>query len=558
MNINAAMPAMTLQSYTGTAAATDIANGKVTDFSGELGNFIQSEQTMQNAQTVAQQTEIQNADAEVTPEAVEIIASDMELTQELSEKYAGYMHSEILAMLTAHSNSDELQQILEFNVEAETAVQGVENEGKIQTIEVTDIMPDIDDMPIPETKEADIVSIQPSGTKKDGTDGIQLPVTEEKNDGSIQIPEIEETDVAGVQPSETSEADIPDMMLPDTEKTDIPVFTEEVKTAVTEKISTYSLAEGGYENPAESPVISVVDSNVDNLQLTSVHTDTTIVQKAQVTATGENAAATHKSVENPNGEKPVTVDNSLSEVSETLTATKGKISAVEVTETQVSGITEQSDEQVQENFGFERHFSGRRIESRSEEAQQLAKSISGTKSESDLEVTEKVTVKTDSADTAENLLTGKEFSQNLTVNEQPAEKSEAPVRMTVSETYTLISEKAGNEGRQTFTVELNPETLGKITVRMVNEGGKLSVEILTETDAAKQLFNEKATELAYNLKQNDVEIQSYRVETDDTQLFNESFDGSSKNPYRESKQTAEAPEDYDEFERLFDEIVNMQ
>ena len=98
--------------------------------------------------------------------------------------------------------------------------------------------------------------------------------------------------------------------------------------------------------------------------------------------------------------------------------------------------------------------------------------------------------------------------------------------------------------------------MGKITVRMTNESGKLSVEILTETEAAKQLFEAKANELAYNLKQNDVEIQSYRVESDETQLFNENFDGSSKNPYKEQRKT-EAPEDYDEFERLFDELVNM-
>ena len=81
------------------------------------------------------------------------------------------------------------------------------------------------------------------------------------------------------------------------------------------------------------------------------------------------------------------------------------------------------------------------------------------------------------------------------------------------------------------------------------------MEILTETQSAKQLFEARANELVYNLKQNDVEIQSYKVESD-SQLFNQSFDGSSKNPYRQ-QQNKGGSQDRDEFERLFEEIVSM-
>ena len=81
------------------------------------------------------------------------------------------------------------------------------------------------------------------------------------------------------------------------------------------------------------------------------------------------------------------------------------------------------------------------------------------------------------------------------------------------------------------------------------------MEILTETQSAKQLFEARANELVYNLKQNDVEIQSYKVESD-SQLFNQSFDGSSKNPYRQ-QQNKDGSQDRDEFERLFEEIVSM-
>ena len=111
-------------------------------------------------------------------------------------------------------------------------------------------------------------------------------------------------------------------------------------------------------------------------------------------------------------------------------------------------------------------------------------------------------------------------------------------------------------GKTALTVVLTPETLGKITVRMVNESGKLTVEILTETAEAKQLLQAKSEQLAYALRNDNVELTSYKVETSQTELFQRDFDGSSKNPYRQQSQKDNNNES-DEFDSLLGEIQAM-
>ena len=194
----------------------------------------------------------------------------------------------------------------------------------------------------------------------------------------------------------------------------------------------------------------------------------------------------------------------------------------------------------------------RRIEEKTGEAIQLAKHVTGTKSDSDLDTRQKVT---DKQGAQQSLIGADSRTVKAEMQTLAENKTEAPARMTLNEVYSLISERATAPGKTTFTVILTPESLGRITVKMSSESGKLSVEILTETQSAKQLFEARANELVYNLKQNDVEIQSYKVESD-SQLFNQSFDGSSKNPYRQ-QQNKDGSQDRDEFERLFEEIVSM-
>lgn len=167
-------------------------------------------------------------------------------------------------------------------------------------------------------------------------------------------------------------------------------------------------------------------------------------------------------------------------------------------------------------------YAKRNIEVKSEELKAITKGNEVTKSDSDLDAVQKVTDKN-----------------------------------AVSDMASFVSERAPKStGRSTLTVVLTPETLGKITVRMVNESGKLTVEILTETQAAKELLQAKSEQLAYALRNDNVELTSYKVETSQTELFQRDFDGSSKNPYRQ-RSNDRKKDDTDDFDSLLGEIQAM-
>ena len=67
---------------------------------------------------------------------------------------------------------------------------------------------------------------------------------------------------------------------------------------------------------------------------------------------------------------------------------------------------------------------------------------------------------------------------------------------------------------------------------------------------------ESSQQLAYALKNDDVELTSYKVETSQAELFQRDFDGSSKNPYRQQSHSQQK-NDTDDFENLLGEIQTM-
>ena len=174
-------------------------------------------------------------------------------------------------------------------------------------------------------------------------------------------------------------------------------------------------------------------------------------------------------------------------------------------------------------------YAKRNIEVKSEELKAITKGNEVTKSDSDLDAVQKVTDKNAVSDmSARSADVFARTESRFDDNGQPTQT----VRVPISDMASFVSERAPKStGRSTLTVVLTPETLGKITVRMVNESGKLTVEILTETQAAKELLQAKSEQLAYALRNDNVELTSYKVETSQTELFQRDFDGSSKNPY---------------------------
>lgn len=212
------------------------------------------------------------------------------------------------------------------------------------------------------------------------------------------------------------------------------------------------------------------------------------------------------------------------------------------------------DIQTQDDSTQRMAFAKRNIESKSDELRAIAKGSVVTKSDSDLEAEQKVTDKNAVSDM---LAKGNNvFSRTESRYDENGQEIRT-VRVPISDMAEFVSEHAPKaNGRSTLTVVLTPETLGKITVRMANEGGKLTVEILTETQAAKELLQAKSQQLAYALKNDDVELTSYKVETSQAELFQRDFDGSSKNPYRQQPH-GQQKNDTDDFEELLGEIQAM-
>lgn len=212
------------------------------------------------------------------------------------------------------------------------------------------------------------------------------------------------------------------------------------------------------------------------------------------------------------------------------------------------------DIQTQEDNAPRMAFAKRNIESKSDELRAIAKGNEVTKSDSDLETEQKVTDKNAVSDM---LAKGSDVFARTESRYDENGQEIRTVRVPISDMAEFVSEHAPKaNGKSTLTVVLTPETLGKITVRMANEGGKLTVEILTETQAAKELLQAKSQQLAYALKNDDVELTSYKVETSQAELFQRDFDGSSKNPYRQQSHSQQK-NDTDDFENLLGEIQTM-
>ena len=100
-----------------------------------------------------------------------------------------------------------------------------------------------------------------------------------------------------------------------------------------------------------------------------------------------------------------------------------------------------------------------------------------------------------------------------------------------SEIFNNLSE-AGN-GTTTFVMTLNPESLGKVTVKMVEEAGKLSVTVTAHSKHTAELLSDRFENLQAAMKDNGTQLEKYQVvyapEHDEGSQQN--FDGSSKNPY---------------------------
>ncbi len=122
---------------------------------------------------------------------------------------------------------------------------------------------------------------------------------------------------------------------------------------------------------------------------------------------------------------------------------------------------------------------------------------------------------------------------------QPEARQASPT-MQVAKAIAAQLETA-ESGESTFTMTLNPESLGRIAVKLVANAGKVTVEITAENRMTQEILAQRGQSLAANLKENGIDLEKYQVvyEPQQNSLYRENYNGSSKNPYVRQEQENE-------------------
>lgn len=142
------------------------------------------------------------------------------------------------------------------------------------------------------------------------------------------------------------------------------------------------------------------------------------------------------------------------------------------------------------------------------------------------------------------------IAQNTIELPQPelpqTEVRQVPPTVQVADAIASHLETAEN-GETTFTMVLNPESLGRIAVKLVTNAGKVTVQITAENRAAQELLAQRGENLAGSLKENGIDLEKYQVvyEPQQNSLNRENYNGSSKNPYTNQRNESENDDESD-------------
>lgn len=153
-------------------------------------------------------------------------------------------------------------------------------------------------------------------------------------------------------------------------------------------------------------------------------------------------------------------------------------------------------------------------------------------------------------------LTGNVPQKTEVVANETEVRVEAPLPEQQLADEILSKPETLNGGRTEFTMELNPESLGKITVRLVSTEGRVEVNITAENDATRQLLEARAENIGTALRNNGVELERYQVVSgqEEAQLMQENYDGSSKNPYGRNDEEQQQEENGDDFLEILQQL----
>lgn len=137
------------------------------------------------------------------------------------------------------------------------------------------------------------------------------------------------------------------------------------------------------------------------------------------------------------------------------------------------------------------------------------------------------------------------------------EPAESGVKQIVTQIVSEIFNNLPEEGGETvLTMTLNPETLGRISVKLVENAGKISVTITAESKETAAILASRAESMQESMRDSGTQLEKYQVvygAEQDGRAEQQNYDGSSKNPY-----VREVEEHDDENEGQFAEILGNE
>ncbi|MGN0678914.1 MAG: flagellar hook-length control protein FliK, partial [Oscillospiraceae bacterium] len=112
-----------------------------------------------------------------------------------------------------------------------------------------------------------------------------------------------------------------------------------------------------------------------------------------------------------------------------------------------------------------------------------------------------------------------------------------------------------NREQTEYSMVLNPEELGRITVKLVKAAdGAVSVTIVAENASTQRMLEQHGELMQSNLRANGVQLQSWQTVNEAHQeTMQREYDGSSKNPYY--REENENPDDEQSEGESFADII---
>lgn len=112
---------------------------------------------------------------------------------------------------------------------------------------------------------------------------------------------------------------------------------------------------------------------------------------------------------------------------------------------------------------------------------------------------------------------------------------EGGIKQVVTQIVTEIIHNLPQKGGETtLTMTLNPESLGRISIKLVENAGKLSVSIVAENKETAAMLASRYDSIQESLRDNGTQLEKYQVvygAEQDSKAEQQNYEGSSKNPY---------------------------